>query len=152
MTVEGPACFRYDSPVYFDELDALGVMHNSRFPVHVERAQSALFEHLGYGWTDLAERHEDIGYVVRGMALEFTAPVACPGVMRVEVVAVRLGRTSATWGYRCAVPVAGGGDVPVAHGTRVLVKADRTGRPTPWTDAFRVLFDRLAAGDQGPRL
>ncbi len=69
MSVEGPACFRFESAVYFDEMDPLGVMHNSRFAVHVERAQSALFEELGYGWTDLSERHEDIGYVVRDIAL-----------------------------------------------------------------------------------
>jgi acyl-CoA thioester hydrolase len=126
-------------------------MHNSRFAVHIERAQSALFEHLGYGWTDLSQRHEDIGYVVRGLALEFTAPVASPGVMRVEVVALGLGRTSATWGYRCAVPGSGGGDVPVAHGTRVVVKVDGSGMPSAWTDSFRVLFGWLAAGAQGPR-
>ena len=120
MTVEGPACFRYDSAVYFDEMDPLGVMHNSRFAVHVERAQSALFEQLGYGWTDLSQRHEDIGYVVRATAMEFTAPVTSPGVMTVEVIAVRLGRTSATWGYRCAVS-SGAQEVPVAQGTRVVV-------------------------------
>lgn len=151
MSVEGPACFRFGSPVYFDEMDPLGVMHNSRFSVHVERAQSALFEELGYGWTELSERHEDIGYVVRGIALEFTAPVASPGVMTVEVVAVRLGRTSATWGYRCAVPGSEGDDVPVASGTRVVVKVDGSGQPTPWTDSFRALFGWLAAGAQGPR-
>lgn len=151
MSVEGPACFRFGSPVYFDEMDPLGVMHNSRFSVHVERAQSALFEELGYGWTELSERHEDIGYVVRGIALEFTAPVASPGVMSVEVVAVRLGRTSATWGYRCAVPGPEGDDVPVASGTRVVVKVDGSGQPTPWTDSFRALFGWLAAGAQGPR-
>lgn len=151
MTAEGPACFRYDSPVYFDELDPLGVMHNTRFGVHIERAQSALFEGLGYGWTDLSRRHEDIGYVVRAINLEFTAPVACPGVMRVEVVAVRLGTTSATWGYRCAFPGAGGVDIPVAHGTRVVVKADASGRPLPWTDEFRELFDWLAQGAHGSR-
>ena len=150
MTVEGPACFRYDSAVYFDEMDPLGVMHNSRFAVHVERAQSALFEQLGYGWTDLSQRHEDIGYVVRATAMEFTAPVTSPGVMTVEVIAVRLGRTSATWGYRCAVSV-GAVEVPVAHGTRVVVKADESGQPVAWTDSFRVLFDWLAAGAQGPR-
>ncbi len=150
MTVVGPACFRYESPVFFDEMDPLGVMHNSRFAVHVERAQSALFEQLGYGWTDLSQRHEDIGYVVRDIALEFTAPVGSPGVMSVEVVAVRLGRTSATWGYRCAVPDRSG-DIPVANGTRVVVKVDASGAPAPWTDSFRVLFDWLAAGALGPR-
>jgi acyl-CoA thioester hydrolase len=146
MSVEGPACFRYDSPVFFDEMDPLGVMHNSRFAVHVERAQSALFEELGYGWTDLSQRHEDIGYVVRDIALEFTAPVSSPGVMTVEVVAVRLGRTSATWGYRCFA-----GNTAVANGTRVVVKLDGSGRPVPWTDAFQALFGWLAAGAQGPR-
>lgn len=151
MMVVGPACFRYDSPVYFDEIDLLGVMHNARFPLHIERAQSALFEYLGYGWTDPARRHEDIRYVVRGLTLEFTAPVASPGSMQVEVVAVALGRTSATWGYRCAVPGPGGEDVPVAHGTRAVVKVDASGVPTPWTDAFRALFGWLAAGAQGPR-
>lgn len=151
MTVVGPACFTYDSAVYFDEMDPLGVMHNSRFAVHIERAQSALFEHLGYGWTDLAERHEDICYVVRDISLGFTAPVSAPGVMRVEVVAARLGRTSATWGYRCAIPGPGGEDILVAQGTRVVVKVDGSGRPAPWTDSFRVLFDWLAAGAQGQR-
>ena len=146
MTVMGTACFRYDSPVYFDEMDPLGVMHNSRFAVHVERAQSALFEELGYGWTDLSQRHEDINYVVRDLRLEFTAPVSTPGVMQVEVIAVQLGRTSATWGYRCTT-----GGVPAAHGTRVVVKVDTSGRPVPWTDAFRALFEWLAAGAQGPR-
>jgi acyl-CoA thioester hydrolase len=146
MTVSGPACFRYDSAVFFDEMDPLGVMHNSRFAVHVERAQSALFEHLGYGWTDLSERHEDIGYVVRDISLSFTAPVSSPGVMSVEVVAVQLGRTSATWGYRCAA-----GNIPVANGTRVVVKVDGSGLPAPWTDSFRELFEWLAAGARGPR-
>ena len=146
MTVSGPACFRYDSAVFFDEMDPLGVMHNSRFAVHVERAQSALFEHLGYGWTDLSQRDEDIVYVVRDMAMEFTAPVSSPGVMSVEVIALRLGRTSATWGYRCAH-----GDIPVANGTRVVVKVDGSARPVPWTDSFRALFGWLADGAQGPR-
>lgn len=146
MTVMGTACFRYDSPVYFDELDLLGVMHNSRFPLHIERAQSALFESLGYGWTDPARRHEDIVYVVRDLRLEFTAPVSTPGVMQVAVIAVQLGRTSATWGYRCTT-----GGVPAANGTRVVVKVDASGRPVPWTDPFRALFEWLAAGAQGAR-
>jgi acyl-CoA thioester hydrolase len=38
------APFSWLSPVFFDELDLNGALHNSRFAVHVERAQSALFE------------------------------------------------------------------------------------------------------------
>ncbi len=145
------ACFTFDSPVYFDEMDPLGVLHNSRFAVHFERAQSALFEHLGYGWADLSQRHEDINYVVRDICVSFTAPVSSPGVMRVAVIAERLGRTSATWGYRCIVPGPDGAEVEVAQGTRVVVKVDGSGRPAPWTDPFRALFDWLAAGAQGTR-
>jgi acyl-CoA thioester hydrolase len=143
---DGPACFRFDSPVYFDELDLLGVMHNSRFAVHVERAQSALFESLGYGWTDPAERPEDLCYVVASIALSFAAPVVAPGILRIEVVAASLGRTSATWGYRCLTPAAAGSSsTPAATGHRVVVKVDAaTMRPVPWTDAFRSLFGRLS--------
>jgi acyl-CoA thioester hydrolase len=117
MTVDGPACFRYDSAVYFDEMDPLGVMHNSRFAVHIERAQSALFEHLGYGWTELSQRHEDINYVVRGLALEFTAPV---GVPRASCASrwwpSGWGARAPPWGYRCAAPGPHGDEVRVAHG------------------------------------
>jgi acyl-CoA thioester hydrolase len=34
--------YLYASPVHFDELDANGVLHNARYALHVEHAQSAL--------------------------------------------------------------------------------------------------------------
>ena len=146
----GPACFTFDSPVYFDELDALGVMHNSRFAVHVERAQSALFEALGYGWASFDDRHPDLSYVVAALDLDFLAPVTAPGAMRVDVVALALGRTSATWGYRCSTPAAPGvegGPVAVAVARRAVVHVPPGGSaPAPWSDAFRLLFARLQAG------
>ena len=145
----GPACFIFDSPVFFDELDALGVMHNSRFAVHVERAQSALFESLGYGWSSFDERHPDLSYVVASIDIDFLAPVVAPGSMRVEVVAVALGRTSATWGYRCAIPAAtaDGEDLPVATARRTVVHVPPgAAGPTPWSDGFRAVFARLQAG------
>jgi acyl-CoA thioesterase FadM len=39
--------FVHPSPVHFDELDAMAMLHNARYAVHVERATSALFAHLG---------------------------------------------------------------------------------------------------------
>lgn len=146
--VERPACFRFASPVYFDELDLLGVLHNSRFPVHVERAQSALFEHLGFAWTELSQRHPDLNYLVRSVTLDLTAPVTAPGIMHVDVVAAGLGRTSATWQYHCTVPQEAG-EIAAAAATRVVVKVGPDGRPAPWSDEFRALFEWLAAGAQG---
>lgn len=135
--------FRWLSPVYFDELDPGGELHNSRYAVHVERAQSALFERLGKGWTSLAERDPDLRYVVRELHIEFLAPLRAPGTVLIELSAEQLGRTSATYAFRCAGPATG---QTLAHGHRVIVKVDEAGRPTPWSPWYREMFAGLAAG------
>jgi acyl-CoA thioester hydrolase len=137
------AAFGWLSPVFFDELDANGMLHNSRFAVHVERAQSALFEQLGHGWSDLAVRDPDLRYAVRELHIEFTAPMSAPGTMLVELTAGRLGSTSATYLFRCADPA---GQVTYARGHRVIVKIDEHGRPAPWSEPYRKAFRALAAG------
>jgi acyl-CoA thioester hydrolase len=114
--------------------------------VHVERAQSALFERLGKGWTRLADRDPDLRYVVRELHVEFLAPLEAPGAIRVELAADELGRTSATYRFRCTEP---DGDRVLARGHRVIVKIDEEGRPAPWSDWYRETFERLAAG-KGP--
>ena len=130
--------FTWDSPVFFDELDLNGTLHNARFAVHVERAQSALFEHLGAGWARFADRVPDLHYSVRELHCEFLTPFSAPGPLRVELTADRIGTTSAVYGFRC-------GDDPIyATGYRVIVKTDPvTGRPTPWTDWYRKMFTEL---------
>jgi acyl-CoA thioester hydrolase len=138
-----PVAFTWLSPVFFDELDLNGALHNSRFAVHVERAQSALFERLGRGWTVLADRDPDLRYVVRVLHTEFLAPLEAPGALHIELAAGALGRTSATWHFRCAGP---DGDPTLAHGYRVIVKVDQAGRPAPWSDWYRAVFKELAQG------
>ena len=129
--------FVWQSPVFFDELDLNGTLHNSRFAVHVERAQSALFEQLGKQWAAYDDRDPDLHYVVRELHVEFLAPMSSPGLMPVELTAEHLGNTSARYGFRC-------GDY--ARGHRVIVKLDReTGRPAPWSDWYREAFKRLRA-------
>jgi acyl-CoA thioester hydrolase len=137
------AAFSWLSPVFFDELDVNGALHNARFAVHVERAQSALFERLGKGWSELADRDPDLCYVVRELHIEFLAPLRAPGAMLVELTAERLGTTSATYQFRCADP---GGTVTIARGHRVVVKIDGTGRPAPWSAWYRETFGALAEG------
>ena len=137
------APFSWLSPVYFDELDLNGVLHNTRFAVHVERAQSALFEQLGLAWTSYAERDPDLRYVVRALHIEFLAPLESPGALLVELSAGKLGRTSATYEFRCANPADG---QTLAHGYRVIVKIDEAGRPAPWSPWYRETFQTLAEG------
>jgi acyl-CoA thioester hydrolase len=132
--------FAWDSPVFFDELDPNGHLHNSRFALHVERAQSALFEQLGKQWTHPSERRADLHYVVRELHVEFLTPVSSPGPLRVELTGLRIGTTSATYGFIC------GADPVRARGHRVIVKLDpETGRPAPWSDWYRGVFAKLSA-------
>jgi acyl-CoA thioester hydrolase len=137
------AGFSWLSPVYFDELDPNGTLHSSRFAVHVERAQSALFEQLGQSWATLAERAPDLRYVVRELHVEFLAPMQTPGLLLVELTAGQIGRTSATYRFRCASPA--GGET-LARGHRVIVKVDAAGQPDPWSPWYRDVFAGLAEG------
>lgn len=135
------ARFSWLSPVFFEELDLNGTLHNARFAVHVERAQSALFERLGKGWANLADRDPDLRYVVRELRIEFLAPLESPGALLVELGAGRLGRTSATYLFRCADPA---DDRTLARGHRVIVKVDEAGRPVPWSPWYQTAFGSLA--------
>jgi acyl-CoA thioester hydrolase len=128
--------FTWDSPVFFDELDLNGTLHNSRFAVHVERAQSAFFEEIGKGWTSFTERDDDLRYVVRELHIEFLAAFTAPGNLRIELTADKIGTTSAVYGFRCG---------HYAHGYRVIVKVGASGRPAPWSDWYREMFAELQA-------
>ena len=140
---EAPPAFSWLSPVFFDELDPNGNLHNSRFAVHVERAQSALFEQLGKGWTRLGDRDPDLRYAVRELHVEFLAAFESPGVLRVELTARSLGRTSATYDFQCTGPAS---ERVIARGHRVIVKIDEAGQPVPWSSWYRDTFAELSAG------
>lgn len=128
--------FVWHSLVFFDELDLNGTLHNARFAVHVERAQSALFEQLGKTWSRIEERDPDLHYVVREFRIEFLAPCTAPGPLRVELTGERLGSSSAVYGFRI------GADGACARGERAIVKLDpATGEPSPWSAWYRELFD-----------
>ncbi|GAA0617685.1 hotdog domain-containing protein [Kutzneria viridogrisea] len=138
--------FSWHSEVFFDELDLNGNLHNARYAVHVERAQSALFEQLGKSWRSFADRDADLHYAVRELHVEFLAAMTAPGPMRVELVGQRIGTTSAVYGFTCADPKAG---TVFARGYRAIVKVDRdTGRPAPWSDWYREVFASLSEGGE----
>jgi acyl-CoA thioester hydrolase len=132
------AHYAWDSPVFFDEMDPNGTLHNSRFAVHVERALSAWNEAEGMGWRRLEDRHEDLRYAVRAFAIEFHAPVVAPGSMRVELWLDRVGTTSAVHRFRCASPA---GTPAYATGRRTIVKIGPSGAE-PWSPWFRALAER----------
>lgn len=123
--------FVYLSDVHWDELDAMQMLHNARFPAHVERAVTAMYRAIGKSWRPNADENPDQFHVVRALNIEYLNPVIGPGPMRIEIWVDRLGTTSCTHAFRCTSP---DGGVVHAQGTRTIVKLDpKTRTPVPWS-------------------
>lgn len=136
------------SPVFFDELDALGVLHNARYAVHVERALSAFYASHGGRWSPGDDPDPDQFIVVRAYDITFDAPVRGVGELTVELWVDKLGRTSCTYGFRV---LDADGAVTHARGSRTIVKVDpHTLRPTAWS-AAAIARHRPLIRSQGER-
>ncbi|WP_316761085.1 acyl-CoA thioesterase [Streptomyces herbicida] len=121
--------------VHFDDLDALGLLHNARYPLMVERAWTELWNEYGIRFDGDWEAAGDACNAVKELRIGYEAPVTRPGGYAVHLWLERLGNTGLTYGFRfCSTD----GAVIYAHGTRVLVRLDAaTLRPAPWSEGFR---------------
>ncbi|MGW1915050.1 acyl-CoA thioesterase [Streptomyces sp. NPDC002076] len=127
--------------VHFDDLDALGLLHNARYPLLVERAWTELWNGHGVRFDGDWHAAGDACNAVRELRISYEAPVTSPGTYAVHLWLDRLGTTGLTYGFRfCSAD----GTRTYAQGTRVLVRLDAaTLRPAPWTDAFRAVGREL---------
>jgi acyl-CoA thioester hydrolase len=129
------------TPVHFDDLDAMGILHNSRYAVLVERAISKWWADRGVSFTGRQPTSPDAFNAVREYSITFHVPVTGIGDIAVHFWLEKLGTTSA--GYRFRVTSADGATV-YADGRRVNVRLDpATMRPAPWTDHARGLAAAL---------
>ncbi|MFG2605464.1 acyl-CoA thioesterase [Streptomyces sp. NPDC048514] len=141
MTTEAPAASAVSHgrlipvTVHFDDLDALGLLHNARYPLMVERAWTELWHGHGIRFDGDWAAAGDACNAVKELRIGYDAPVTRPGTYAVHLWLERLGTTGLTYGFRfCSAD----GSQTYAHGTRVLVRLDAaTLRPAPWTAAFR---------------
>lgn len=131
--------FTYHSEVYFDELDGLGVLHHTRYLLHLERAQQKFFEHL-LGVDDFnAERDEDIYVVVHSLESRFRQPVRNPGTIAIDYTLQRIRSSGVTMAFTIRQPKS---DTVYCDGTRTVCKlSGKTHQPAPWTDAFRAAME-----------
>ncbi|MET7680939.1 thioesterase family protein [Streptomyces sp. NPDC005423] len=122
--------------VHFDDLDALGLLHNARYPLMAERAWAELWREHGITFDGDWAAAGDACHAVRELRVSYEAPVTRPGAYAVHLWLERLGTTGLTYGFRlCSAD----GTETYAHGTRVLVRLDaHTLRPAPWSERFRV--------------
>ncbi|MFJ4808574.1 acyl-CoA thioesterase [Streptomyces longwoodensis] len=121
--------------VHFDDLDALGLLHNARYPLLVERAWTELWQQHGVRFEGDWAAAGDACNAVKELRLTYEAPVTRPGTYAVHLWLDRLGTTGLTYGFRfCSAD----GATTYARGTRVLVRLDpHTLRPAPWSDTLR---------------
>ena len=135
----------YGARIHWDELDALQVLHNAGYVVHLERARIAWYESLGHAWALDSRDNPDQVHVVRELRLEYLAPVRGTGTLRIELWVERMGTTSCLYGFRF---MDGERSVTYAQGTQAIVKLDpETRRPSPWTEGFRVRHETITRAD-----
>jgi acyl-CoA thioester hydrolase len=122
------------STVWFDELDMVGVLHNARYAIHVERAMTAWYHAL----PDRDPSDELV--VVKQYDIEFVRPFTQErGELLVEISLQHLGTTSAVFSFRCLSRPEGeaGPEVLHARGTRAIVKVSPGElRPVPWSGRY----------------
>ncbi|MEU8000738.1 thioesterase family protein [Catellatospora sp. NPDC049111] len=126
--------------VHIDDLDIVGIMHNARYALILERAMSEFWAEHGYGFRDGAPSSPDMIAAVREFTITYHAPVRGTGPILVHFWLDSMGETSAVYGFRF---LSEDGGTVFADGRRVMVKMDRTGRPAPWTPQGREIASSL---------
>lgn len=134
-------------PVFFDDLDAMGVVHNGKYAVLIERALAAYWDRRGWAFDPAAPHFGDIFFVVREFTIRFRTPITGVGEVGVHFWIDELGTSSAVYRFRV---LSADGSTVHAEGHRSQVKLDRaTMRPAAIPDsvreACRPLLGTLAA-------
>jgi acyl-CoA thioester hydrolase len=147
MSRDMEAPFRSTQHVYFDDLDALNILHNVRFLLFMERARGELFNALGFRWEDDFSVNPDKFHVVAEHRISYLVPVRGERDVVVELSPTTLGRSSFVLGARvCSTD----GATIFADGATRIVRLDpATNRPCPWSDRFRAAVTPLLRPAQG---
>ncbi len=120
--------------VYFDDLDALQILHNSKYLLLVERTIGSFWARISRVTATGLPAHSERSQLVRANTIEYHRPVSGTGEVRVRVWVEKLGTTSLVFGF-CVMPM--DEDVDHATGTRVMVCVDGQRTPAPWSEAMR---------------
>jgi acyl-CoA thioester hydrolase len=127
--------------VHFDDLDSMGLVHNSRFAVMLERSLSDFWEPQGYSFRADVERHPDTAVTVAEYSIAYRAPVRGTGEIYFHIWVEKLGRTSVVYGFRV---LSGDKQVVHAQGRRVHIHFDPATLGTaPWADETRAIYEKL---------
>ncbi|WP_067134165.1 acyl-CoA thioesterase [Microtetraspora malaysiensis] len=127
--------------VHFDDLDAMGLLHNSRYALLVERAIGAYWQRLGWAPDPVRSAFKDVFLAVREFKVTYHVPIAGAGEPLVHFWMDRMGRTSGVYHFRV---LSADRTVVHAEGYRVNVNLDpATLRPAPFSDELRTAAEPL---------
>lgn len=127
--------------IHVDDLDFMGLLHNARYAIMLERALTMYWEGVGYSFASGATRHPDTFINVAEYSIKYLRPVVGTGNIRVHFWVDHLGQSSVVYAFR----VLSEKDPTVhAEGRRVHVKFDpQTLRSAPWQEATRKIYESL---------
>ena len=127
--------------VYFDDLDAMGVVHNGRYAVLFERALAAYWSPRGWAFDPSNPRFAEIFFVVREFSIRYRRPIVGVGPVHVHFWIDDLGDASVDYSFRV---LSEDGRTLFAEGRRRQVKVDRaTLRPSPLSMSVREACELL---------
>ncbi len=139
MSVKSP--FRTTQRVYFDDLDALNILHNVRFLLFMERARGELLNALGFRWADDLEANPDKYHVVAAHDVRYLVPVRGEGDVLVEVTPIHLGTSSLV--LETKVRSLHGETIHAECHTRLVRLDPADDRPCAWSERFRAAMGPL---------
>jgi acyl-CoA thioester hydrolase len=121
--------------VHFDDLDAMGVVHNGRYSVLFERALAAYWSRRGWAFDPASPHFAEIFFVVREFSIRYRRPITGVGPVHIHFWIDDLGETTVDYSFRVQSV---DGEVVHAEGRRAQTKIDRaTLRPAPLSAAVR---------------
>ncbi len=123
--------------IHFDDLDAMGIVHNARYAVLLERAMTTYWAGHGVSFADGRPTTTDVFNAVREFTITYHRPIRGTGEVAVHFWLDHLGDTSAVYGFAFRSADL---DTLYADGHRVNIKLDPvTMRPAPWTETGRAV-------------
>ncbi len=142
-----PGLFVYRTRAHFYEIDALWVLHHSRYLQFVERAQQALFDEL-MGTTEFSpEKYPDLYVVVRRVEIDYLTPLRGVTPFMIVLRGVKLREAGLTVGFEFRSE---DGKELHAKGERTVCKLSLgTHEPAGWSAEFRARYEPwVAAGEK----
>lgn len=127
--------FRSVQRVYFDDLDALNILHNVRFLLFMERARGELFNSLGFRWEDDLKDNPDKWHVVAEHQIRYVNPFRGEGHLAVELSVAKIGTSSLV--IHATVNSVNGMTLYADGHTRLVRLDPVTQKPCPWSERMR---------------